>query len=200
MMRMSSFHDVKWCKLALPVLLATTGAFAQVAAKRYPITTEMVVSAMQYRQLPVEGVQIRLSAPITASSASPMLDIQSMTMTDAHHAQMRIACRAHGECLPFYVAAKWPDASATVTVPEGLARKQVQASAPVKLNETPAEGKLRPGSPATLMIEDKKVHIRLQVVCLEGGVTGDKVRVSTPDHKLSYNAEIIAPNLLKGSF
>jgi hypothetical protein len=49
------------------------------------------------------------------------------------------------------------------------------------------------------VIEGDRLHIRLQVVCLQGGAAGDKVRVSTPDHTQKFTAEILGPTLLKGS-
>ncbi len=207
MMYFDSRENARWSTVILP-LLTLTGALclpakntrAEGTAKRFPVTPEMVVSAMEYRQLPVEGVQVRLSAPITASSSNPMLDIQTMTMVGVHSAQLRVACRVHAECLPFYVAATWPDAHTAMTIPGELFRPSVLSSTVAKAIEAPAQDALKPGSTATLLIEDQKVHIQLQVICLEGGIAGDKVRVATPDHRLAYKAEIVAPNLLKGSF
>ncbi len=206
MMHLFPGTTVRWAMLPMSMmafagaLCLSTGASAENAAQRFLVTKEMVVTAMQYRQLPIQGVQVRLSAPITASSVNPMLDIQTMTMVDAHNAQLRIACRNRTECLPFYVAATWPDVAGAIAVPEGLPQKPGQPQMLTKPAEAPVRAALRPGSTATLLIEDQKIHIRLRVICLEGGLPGDKVRVSTPDHKVSYKAEIVAPNLLKGSF
>ena len=176
--------------------------------------------AMQYRQLPVEGVQVKLCAPMTASSPNPMLDIQTMTLVGQHGAQLRVACRTRGECLPFYVSVTWPEGADAVHVPAGLAHQgartraevpsppsgarlpsqELQAFGPSPDEDRTVNPKVRAGSPATLVIEDRKVHIRLRVVYLEGGATGDKVRVATLDRKQAFKAEIVTPGLLKGSF
>jgi hypothetical protein len=212
--------------MVLSTLLCMAGlvssAFAQGASKRYPLTTEMIVAAMQGRQLPTEGVQVRLSAPMTSSSASPMLEIQAMTPIGQHGAQLRVACRTRGECLPFYVSVSWPEGAVEVRVPASLARQGSRAKnevAPLTADSSSAsihqvavhqvDGratdqepsiKIRAGTPAMLLIEDHKVHISLKVVYLEGGEAGDKVRVASLDHKQAYKAEIVSPTLLKGSF
>jgi hypothetical protein len=196
------WRAVRWSLLACVGLLCVSmhRAFSENASQRFPVTPEMVVAAMKYRQLPIEGVQVRLAAPITSSAPNPMLDIQTMTRIDDHNAQLRFACRVRPECLPFYVAVTWPTTAASVTVPGPLAREAGLVRGTGQHSETPANGAMRRGSTATLLIEDEKVHIRLRVICLEGGVTGDRVRVATPDRKVAYNAEIVAPNLLKGGF
>ena len=203
MMRLREIHCVMLSTLrysltafACVLCLFPQSSHSESAARRFPVTAEMVVIAMRYRQLPTDGVEVRLSAPMTASSVNPMLDIQTMTMVDAHSAQLRIACRVRSECLPFYVAARWPAATG-LTIPDALTHKTEALAKPGELS---SDGMLKAGSIATLMIEDEKVHIRLQVICLNGGVTGDRIHVSTPDRKIAYEAEIVSPNLLKGSF
>jgi hypothetical protein len=171
---------------------------AETGMKRYPVTSEMVVTAMQYRQLPTKGVEVRLAAPITAVSDNPMLEIQSVTQVSSHGAQLKVACRNRTQCLPFYASATWLEATEG-SIPSTPARpaEQPQGS-PQQTSSTPSNT-ARPGSHATLVIEEGKIHIRLQVVLLQGGSAGDKVRVSTADHKTIYKAEIVTPNLLKGS-
>ena len=177
-------------------------AFGQSPARRFPVTSEMIASAMQHRQLPVEGVQIRLAAPITSSVNNPMLDIESMQRSNSHNAQLRIACRNHTECLSFYVSVTWPESAspgALVAGTDSMLRSSVSAVTDGK----PAGGEqatLRVGAPATLLIEEGRVHITLRVVSLGSGATGDKVRVVTPDHKITYQAEVVSPTLLKGPF
>jgi hypothetical protein len=163
-------------------------------ARRYPVTTEMVMAAMQNRQLPVEGVQVRIAAPITATVAHPMLEIQTLTRTDAQSAQMRVACRVQSECLTFYVSATWSGAK---VVPASLELTPKHASA--EAIEQEAGFSVRSGAPMTLLIEDDKVHVRMGVVCLQSGGPGDTVRVATPNHQM-YRAEVVSPTLLKGSF
>jgi hypothetical protein len=197
-------HEIRSVACCLGIGVLTVQALlppplcAEAGMKRYPVTTEMVVTAMQYRQLPTEGVEVRLAAPITAAADNPMLDVQSVTQVNAHSAQLKVVCRNRTQCLPFYVSATWPEASAggILSTP---ANKVEQPKASPQQAPSASHDAIKPGSHATLMIEEGKIHIRLQVVCLQGGSAGDEVRVSTADHKVTYKAEIVTPSLLKGS-
>ena len=98
--------------------------------------------------------------------------------------------------------AKLPEAepvtsSAFRTEREGTASNESQVKA---AHADPQRApSLRSGSSATLEIEQDKIHIRLAVISLQDGAIGDKVRVTSRDHKQVYMAEIIAPTLLKGT-
>jgi hypothetical protein len=204
---------------ALAVVAASTLAaatpIAQAQAKRFPVTTQMILSAMQQRQLSIDGVQVRIAAPVTAAVPNPTLDIQTFSSVDRQNAQIRIGCRNHTECLSFYVAVTWPAQSATAQPPAAQSQNVDQTnSAPVApgmtastfpaetndLRHTPSPSPtLRVGAPVTLVMENGPIHIRLHVISLQNGTVGETVRVSTPDRKQTYTAEIVAPNLLKGS-
>jgi len=57
---------------------------------------------------------------------------------------------------------------------------------------------VRSGSPATLMLDSDRVHIRLSVICLENGAPGQRIRVTGKDHRLVFTAQVIDGSLLKG--
>jgi hypothetical protein len=177
------------------VIGLTGGIWAQGPVKRYPVTDEMVVSAMKERALPVEGVQVRIAAPITASVANPMLEIETLRQVDAHSVQMRLSCRNRPECLTFFVSATWASVPTAVSLAPKIALPETRLG-----TEPAGSATLRAGSPAVLVIEDEKVHIRMRVVCLQAGGAGDTVRVTTPDHRQAYAAEIVGPSVLRGSF
>jgi len=186
--------------LKAAVVLSTATACAYVPPARFPVTSDQVVAAMRDGQLPIEGLHVTMPASITASLDHPDLEIESMTILSPHSAQLKVACREHGVCLAFYVSATWPAQSAAVTLPPGLGHPDVQTGeAKPERVAARREPALRAGSQATLVIEGDRLHIRLQVVCLQGGAAGDKVRVRTPDHTQTFTAEIVSPTLLKGS-
>ena len=193
-------HLASILAVATGVCVLLRPAPAETAAKRFPVTEQMVVAAMQGRQLPVDGIQVTLSAPITASASDPVLEIQAVTLANPHSAQVRVACRDRKECLPFYVAATWPSTSEGLVTQAGVSNRPATQPRGISHSTSSHDRLLKTGSAATLLIEDEKVHIRLQVICLQGGSAGDTVRVATTDHKLTYKAEIVAPNLLKGIF
>jgi hypothetical protein len=183
------------------ILASATTAFAQ-ATPRTLVSPAMVLQAMQQRQLPVAGVTVRLAAPVTASVAEPQLAIQSFVPTDAHHAQLLVECRVHTECLPFYVTAVWPTEINLVSQHIGLgvtATDQQHAAPSNSPNPNQTGDVLKPGTPATLLIDDNKLHITLRVVSLQAGVPGDKIRVVTTDRRQVFVAELLGNGILKGS-
>ena len=58
---------------------------------------------------------------------------------------------------------------------------------------------VRAGSPAVLLLDSDHVHIRLSVICLENGSTGQKIRVESKDPRQTYVAEVIDGGILRGS-
>lgn len=54
------------------------------------------------------------------------------------------------------------------------------------------------GSRATLLLEGRRIHIQLQVLCGQSGDSGDKIQVTTMDRKQVYTAEILASNVVRG--
>jgi hypothetical protein len=185
-------------KLAAVLLTATTCAYA--APARFPVTSDQVIAAMRDRQLPVDGLHVSMPSSITAAIDRPSLQIESVRLLTPHNAQLKVSCRERGACLAFYVSATWSAQSASVSLPPGLGHTDVQTGeAKLEPTATRIAPTLRAGSQATLLFEGDRLHINMRVVCLQGGVPGDKVRVSTPDHKQVYTAEIISPTQLKGS-
>ncbi len=174
------------------MLLACAVACCQAPKKRFEIVSTDVTAAIVGQGLPAEGLTVRLASSMTSSVANPELRVQSASMVTAHEARLRIACANGSECLPFLVTANWPGTVPAVTLPT----QYKQAGAAAGSHVSPA---LRVGMPATLELEQGRIHIKLQVICLESGATGDKIRVTTKDRKQSYVAEIVNPTLLKGS-
>ena len=170
---------------------------------------------MQGRHWPITDVQVRLAAAITATLAEPSLEINSVSTGASHELMLRMGCRVHTECLPFFASAVWPvDAPMPNLFPKAnngagsasgsqapgplmtvsqqlLAGNSSTAAAPVP----PA---IRAGNPATLLLEGDRVHIWLRVVFAQSGHVGDIVRVTTPDLKQVYVAEVLTPELLQG--
>lgn len=174
---------------------------------------EQVRLAMQKRNWPLAGVEIRLAAPITATVAQPTLEIASVTAQAGHQAMLRMVCRTRSECLPFYASAAWPteapmpdllakDGERSISASSGPALKS--QSYPALSIESSSAGAapeplvIRVGNSATLILEGERIHIRLPVIFAQSGHVGDKVRVTTPDRKQVYVAEVLSSELLKG--
>ena len=196
-------------------MIAVSAANGEAIRTRFPLTPSQVISAMQSLQLPTTGVQVQLSTPITAATTDPTLEIQAVSVLDAHEVRLRVGCRERSECLSFFAVAKYE----AVVDPSALkltghpATKPKQSSpsgkisliaqedpAPVSSSRSSDGPVMRNGSPATLNFDDGRVHIRLEVVCLESGAAGDTIHVASHDHKQTYTAKIVSPTLVKGIF
>jgi hypothetical protein len=191
-----------------PLGLAISSS-AQALPTRFVIEASQVTRAMGEASLPTDGVEVKLAAPFTSSVANAKVEVESISSIGAHAVRMRLACSDRAQCVPFFAVATFPDAiDATklhgVKTPQ-LAGRQNSASpnqADVKVKSTPASdtASVRAGAPVTLELDEDKIHIRLEVICLQGGTAGNRVRVSSLDHKQIYTAQVVTPTLLKGEF
>ena len=200
--------------------LSAAAAQVQDGRPRYPVTATHIMGAMQARQLPTQGAQIMIAAPITASIEDPQLDIQSVALVSPREIRLRMSCRDHAQCLSFFALASYPQVVSADMLPAKISSlsetpkpdSNSQHAANAKVAQTTAQAPeaaigapqvdptVRIGSAAMLQIDGDRIHIFVQVICLENGSAGDKIRVTTRDHKQSYVAQIVTPTLLKGSF
>jgi len=101
-------------------------------------------------------------------------------------------CKNQGECLPFFVGLRVNQGDATQA---SGGSSQAYSTAP----SLPSRAfVVRSGSPATLLLDSDRVHIRLSVICLQNGAPGQMIRVTGKDRKLVFTAQVIDGNLLKG--
>lgn len=187
-----------------PSMLALPLALAQAIPPRPVLTAAQVIAAMQDRQLPTDGVEVRLAADITSAVTRPALEIQSMVPLNAHEVRLRITCRDRSECLPFFAVATYSQAIDPTALEHDSKLRAAAATSVASTTTTPIAPVLTPvtmriGSPATLDFDEARVHVRVDVICLENGASGDRIRVTTRDHKQIYVAEILSPGNLKGT-
>ena len=161
------------------------------APDRFPVTTQQVLLGMQGRGWPLDEVRIRLAAPVTATVQEPALEIKAVSQEHGEEVLLRLSCRVHSECLPFYASATWPAGGAK----PALLPSAEKDSAVAKL---PALAEVFAGNRATLLLDDGPIHIRLPVVLAQSGHVGQTVRVTTPDRKQTYQAELLSTELLRG--
>ena len=195
-----------YAAIGLGPLGLAISSLAQVPA-RFAIEASQVTRAMGEASLPVDGVEVKLAAPFTSTVAAAKLEVETVSPVGAHAARMRLACSDRAQCVPFFAVATFPDA-VEVTKLHGVKMPQIagrqgsaianQADAKVKSAAVSDPASVRVGAPATLELDENKIHIRLEVICLQGGSAGNRVRVSSLDHKQIYTAQVITPTLLKG--
>ena len=156
--------------------------------------------------------RISMLANVVATEPHPMLDIVSVEplgvrRSEANagtHSLVKLGCRTAGACLPFFVVVNTEATTAANTAAATTASTTAAPSTPpMRLIAQPkanAPITMRVGTHATLVMEDNRAHIQVAVISLENGHTGDKIHVASPDRKQVYVAEVVGPNLLKGSF
>jgi hypothetical protein len=186
--------------LALATATAAGAARASEAAARFPVTPEQIAAALADHGFALQPDQIVLPMRITATAAAPMLDADAperagrLGTAGSEQARVRIRCRDHAACLPFYVRIPWPAPARELA--ENQAGVGIKAGAEIHVG---AQAVVRAGARATLVIDDHRIHIRVPVICLETGEPGRTIRASSLDHKQVYQAEVMDATLLKGS-
>jgi hypothetical protein len=139
---------------------------------------------------------------LTASQIGPLPQVERKS-SDLHllasQAQrigpkkMRVTfkCRNSGECLPFYAQVFWPS-----TEEMESAFKALKATT-TKVEELKVRPVMTIGCDATLLINGAHSEMSIPVIALQNGVSGEKIRVTSHDHKQIYLAEVVDARILK---
>jgi hypothetical protein len=170
----------------------------------FALTVKQVARTLSDKGMQISFQQVSLLAKVVATEPDPTLEVLSVEPVDDRSAgqheearfRVKMGCHLRGRCLPFY---------AVVEVPEEIAGQATNSSSALgalgnlvsKRNEAFT---IRSGAHARLVMDDARAHIEVSVVSLENGMTGQKIRVASPDHKQIYVAEVVSANLLKRSF
>ncbi|HUN84056.1 MAG TPA: hypothetical protein VMU48_06740 [Terracidiphilus sp.] len=177
------------------VLLVFTALPTFAASRRFPIRTELIASALTGIGIQVLPEQVVLLTDVVATTSAPRLTVRSMEKSSDHRIIIRLECDVQEECLPFFVSIRPED---------GNDPQQSSVKAGMPLLSAPAFNSrsktvaIRSGSPAILLLDGDRVHIQISVICLESGARGQRIRVTSPDHRQTYTAEVIDGTLLKG--
>jgi flagella basal body P-ring formation protein FlgA len=200
-----------YAAIGLGPLSFVCSSSAQAAPARSVIEASQVVAAMRDDSLPIEGAKVKISAPMTSSIVMAKLEVLSATVIGSHDVRLRMACLDRSACVPFFAIANYADAVDEDKFRGGKLTQQAdaqttsQSAAPASnasmsksTNAAKEAPLLHAGASASLECDADKIHIRLEVISLQNGRPGDRVRVSSLDHKQIYTAEVVTPTLLKG--
>jgi len=179
--------------ISAAMVLAAAALPAAAANTRAAISTAQVAAAISSAGIKIAADQVTLLADVAAVTPDPTLMVESMERWGDHRTKVRMSC-ANAECVPFYVTVQWEQAEPAAAAFGGRA---ATTAVPAK----PAAGAvvLRAGVTATLLLESDHVHIRIPVVCLESGTSGQTIRVATPDRRQTFMAQVGDPALRKGT-
>ena len=185
-------------KLSLiPVLILSAAAALPAAAApgREVITAEQIAAAINTAGMRISPQQVELLSNVVATTPAPLLEVKSMERTGDHRTMVRLDCADPGQCLPFFVAVRSSPTNGPLLA---LADSDPSSAAIPAMRPRPGAFTVRAGSPATLLLDSNRVHIRLSVICLENGAAGQTIRVTSKDHRQGYNAEVVDAALLRG--
>jgi len=179
--------------LVLLTMAAATSPSA-AASDHYPISPSVVAETMGRSGIQVSPDQITFSTGVVATSLSPALKVRSVQKLDTDRLRARLECVNSDECLPFYVdvhVGQWSAAQ--------IAAFAARESPSVPLAQPGSSAlAVRSGSRVTLMLDGDHVHIRIPVICLQGGAPGQMIRVTDTNHRLIYLAQVFDTSLVKG--
>lgn len=181
----------RWFAVPLTILVCVPVLAQFRPQRRFTLSAGFVSQAIikALAQKGFEASDISLLANVVATEQNPVLDIQSMEPLGLHRSTLRLACHTPAACLPFYAIATLPAQSQSPTA------ALIHHTTTLKPPPT-----MRAGAHATLSLDNGSALVRMTVVSLERGSTGQTIRVATPDRKRIYRAEIVSADFLKGSF
>jgi len=195
---------VKSIAILLGALISVPVGAQTAALHHFTITKEQVAQsvaqALADRGVSISENQVALLAEVVATEPYPTFEVGPLLplveRSPEDHSDTRskvmLTCRDAGTCIPFY---------AVVTGAMGSnGRVNATSNGPTSNGSA---GYLSGGpapTHATLVMDDDRARIKVAVISLEDGVAGHKIRVTSPDRKQTYTAEVVSANLLKASF
>lgn len=178
------------------MVLAAAASAAQAAPEHYAISAAQIAATVTRFGIAVEPDQVKLLADVVATTESPRLVVRSIRQWGNQRVMARLECENPAQCTPFFVGVQMKASDSSQASQETSAHAIESTLAQF---DTPHNYLVRSGTPATLQLDGDHVHIRVQVVCLQNGSLGQKIRVTSKDHRMTYMAEVVDGSLLKGS-
>jgi hypothetical protein len=179
--------------IALSLALAAASLPA-LADRGFAISPAAVAAAMKGAGIDASPDQIALLSDVVASTAEPVLRVQSVHPWGDHRFMVRIECATQTQCLPFMVSLHLAqDGEASL----GWISRSIQATTAPHRIVAPSV-LVHALSPATLLLDGDHVHIRLTVICLQNGAVGQIIRATDKTHHVVYSAEVTDNGILKG--
>lgn len=168
---------------------------------RYPVTAAEVAGALSRMGIQVSPDRIVFLSNVVANEEDPQLKIKSIELGEDRSGSVRLACTHSEQCLPFVVELR-PKSQGVSAAPKQVRtyRTAPQIQRPEPPVQRPAPGPdVRWNSQAVLVIVAPHMQIRIPVICMQNGSVGQTIRVTSPDHRQSYNAEVVGRGLLRGN-
>jgi hypothetical protein len=174
----------------LVLVAAMPAAMSQIGVVRTAASVQRVAGAMASAGIAVNPNQIELLSGTNSTRESASVRVVSVSNGTGGIVKVKLRCQDNLDCLPFYVLVHGVD-EAKMGSAQVRALSGVVAGSPQSI--------IRGGDRATLVLESPDSRMTLPVICLQSGVRGQRIRVTSPDHRQFYDAEVVATGILKGS-
>jgi hypothetical protein len=139
--------------------------------------------------------QIEFLAGARNIGESARMRVVSVTTRTNGSLKVKLRCEDNHECLPFYVLVHGVPVHGldrvNLVVSKRGAEPLAAVSAPPNL--------MRGGDHATLILESEDSRLSVPVICLQSGAQGQTIKVTSPDHRQVYEAQVVAVGMLKGT-
>jgi hypothetical protein len=190
----------KWIAVLSIAAMSLTGWSQSQLQDRFALTADQVAQSVSKGGIEVSGDQVFLLANVVAKVPYPSLDVLSVEPIgdkwfgghSGTHSWVKLGCHLPGECLPFYAVVSWPQEPGGRAIHQSIVPSA--ALTPKKVIT------MRAGTHATMLMDDDRSHIQIAVISLENGIAGHSIRVTSPDHKQVYVAEVVNASLLRKSY
>jgi len=189
---------MRFNKLAgVVLLLVPLAAPATEATPRFAISTRQVMDALTTAGLNASPAQVEFLSAVSTASEDAQLHVVSMVNQAGGSAIVKLRCQDNHQCLPFYVSLRAPKARIVKSGAGGTGLQLASDQEPIGPPTLPRV--MRGGDSAILILESKDFRIRIPVVCLQDGTQGQRIRVTSKDHRRFFEGEVVGTGMLKGS-
>jgi len=174
--------------VVLAVLAALACGAPVTQSHRVAVSREQVAHAMQAAGFETTADHLQLLANVT-SIPGASLRVAKVSTQSPGTALAQLNCPAR-ECLPFYVLVQDAQIAAAPSMTVRVSNREKAQAHPL----------IKRGKPVTLLIENSDLRIVLPVISLEPGAQGQVIKVSSPDRKRNYKAEVMSATLVRSKF
>jgi hypothetical protein len=165
-------------------------------AGRNTLTSAQIASAISSAGMQISADQVTLLSDVVAKTSTPNLKVQAIERMPDGRMRVRLDCGDTDQCVPFFVIIHVGESAA----PGSASVAAVRTGAANPGSKQPYNSfTIRAGAPAILLLDGSHVHIKVAVVCLENGSTGQAIRVSSQDRRQTYTAEVVDGTTLRGT-
>lgn len=173
----------------LMLLLVPMAATASLPTQRFAISAGQIAEVLASSGLIVNVAQVEFLSEVSTTSDHAPLQVVSTATRAAGATIVKLRCHDNHECLPFYVLVHGSKAGAKI---------QLASDQEPLVETTSSPQVIRGGDPAILILENADYRIRVPVICLQNGARGQRIRVTSKDHRRFFEGEVVRAGMLKG--